>query len=219
MNEPLCTVIYYTASRELESFESKVRKNILETKGDLPLISVSQTPLDFGTNICVGDVGHSYLNAFRQFLIGCEASNTPFIISTESDCLYPPTGYFDFTPTDPNIIYSYDNVYMVWNRENRERFYKHGTTQGSVIYGREFIIKLLKESLKGLPEWSNEKIGFPFYRPEHKFEYFHGEIPIINIKTRQGVSFGTSLLKGFPPQKNLPHWGNCTELKNKLFNE
>ena len=60
------TIIYYTANREKESFENKVRENILKVKGDLPVISVSQKPIDFGKNICVGDIGQNYLNAFRQ---------------------------------------------------------------------------------------------------------------------------------------------------------
>jgi len=207
------TIIYYTASREKEEFESKVRENILRVKGDLSIISVSQKPLRFGKNICVGDVGQTYLNAFRQCLIGCEAATTPFVVMAESDCLYPAKGYFDFQPTAPSTIYSYDNVWVMWNRENRTRFYKHGPTHGSLIYGREFVISLLKEALKDSPMWSREKLKFGLYKPGHKWESFQGAEPIITIKTRNGVSFGTSLIKGARPQKSFPHWGTVEDVK------
>lgn len=213
------TIIYYSGNTEKESFEQKVRDNILRVKGALPLISVSQKPLDFGKNICVGDVGKSYLNAFRQCLIGCETATTPFVVLTESDCLYPDTGYFDFEPTDLETIYSYDEVYMMWNRENRTRFYKHGTTCGSIIVGREFYASLIREGLKDKPMWGIMKAGANLTDPKIKYHYFHGKDPIVNIKTREGVSFGTTLLKGAKPQESLPYWGSVAELKMRLFDD
>ncbi|KKS33168.1 MAG: hypothetical protein UU96_C0030G0007 [Parcubacteria group bacterium GW2011_GWC2_42_13] len=212
------TIIYYTGNREDEKFEEKIQQGILYANCGLPIISVSQKPMDFGENICVGDVGQSYLNAFRQLLIGCERATTPFVVMAESDCLYPGKGYFDFTPTDPNIIYSWDNVWIMWKREGYNRFWRKEQTHGSMIYGREFLINLLKEALTGLPMWSREKRGLPFYKPEHKFEYFHGEVPIINIITGANGRKGTALMKK-RPMDSLPYWGSAVELKKKLFYE
>jgi len=192
------SIVFYTANTEKESFENKVRENISKVS-DLPIISVSQKPIDFGTNICVGDIGQSYKNAFKQCLIGCKKATTPFVVMTEDDCLYPE-GYFDFQPTDLNTIYTYDNVWLMWNRENRTHFYKHGTTCGSIILGREFYISMLKD---GMPN---------FFNPELKWQTFTGE-PLINIKTRQGVSFGTTLQKGVNPVKSFPYWGNVEDVK------
>lgn len=199
------TIIYYTANREKEAFERKVRKNIQKAKGKIPLISVSQKPIRFGKNICIGRKKQSYLNAFKQCLIGCKAAKTPFVIMTEDDCLYPKA-YFDFEPKDINTIYSYDNVWLMWNRENRTRFYKHGTTHGSLIYGRKFIIALLERAIK-------EELRFSLYKPEYKWELFHGDDPIINIKTRQGISFGTTLTKGVNPVVSFPLWGTVEDVK------
>ena len=193
------TIIYYTASIEKESFEKKVRENILKISNDLPIISVSQKPIDFGTNICVGKLPHNYNSAFKQVLIGCQAAKTPFVIMCESDCLYPPD-YFDFELTKLDVIYTYDNVWVMWDRENRTRFYKHGTTAGSIILGREYYINLLKN---GIPN---------FFDPAIKWEKFTGE-PLINIKTRQGISFGTTLTKGVKPIKNFPQWGTPADIK------
>jgi len=192
------SIVYYTGNTEKESFESKVRENISRVKGDVPVISVSQKPIDFGTNICVGNMGHNYENAFKQALIGCKAATTPFVYMCESDCLYPK-GYFDFIPTDLNTIYDYDNVWLIWNRHNRTRFYKHGTTAGSLIIGRELYIDMMKD---GIPDFSN---------PELKWETFTGK-PLINVKTRDGVSFGTALTKNIKPVKSFPEWGTPAEV-------
>ena len=67
----LFTIIYYTSNKEDEAFEGKTRKKLLEVCGDIPIISVSQKPIDFGKNICVGDVGACDANLYRQIQIGC----------------------------------------------------------------------------------------------------------------------------------------------------
>jgi hypothetical protein len=146
------TIIYYTASRE--KCESKVIEQILRVKGNIPVISVSQKPLNFGTNVCVGEMEHGYKSAFKQALIGCQKATTPFVIMCESDCLYPK-GYFDFQPTKLDTIYTYDNVWLMWDREQRTRFYKHGTTCGSIVLGREFYSSMLKD---GMPDFLNPKL-------------------------------------------------------------
>ena len=91
------TVIYYTSNKEKELFESRIRESILDMIGDIPLISVSQKPIDFGKNICVGDVGVCGHNLFRQFQIGAKAAKTKYVCNVEADALYPKE-YFEFTP-------------------------------------------------------------------------------------------------------------------------
>ena len=213
------TVIYYTSNKESENFEQKIREGIWLAKGDLPLISVSQKPIDFGENICVGDVGHTYFNAFRQLLIGCEKATTPYVVMAEADFLYPNKGYFDFIPTSPDTIYSYDNVWILY--KNKNYFYRKIRTHGSLIYGREFLISILKEAFKGMPEWSKDRKGEnsaprDFYKPARKWADIHGENPIISIKTGDGMNPSTKLMNE-PPRKSFGYWGYAAELKRKLW--
>ena len=132
------TIIYYTSNKEGSLFEQRVRDNILKVSGGLPIISVSQRPLDFGQNICVGDVGASGFNMFRQVLIACAQAKTPFVISAEADCLYPPD-YFEFIPTREDICYRNSNLYVMgqW----RKYFYKkeEGATHAQVV-GQRLVI-------------------------------------------------------------------------------
>jgi len=207
------TIIYYTSNIEDEKFENKIVQGIMDVKGDIPVISVSQKPMNFGENICVGDVGYSYVNAFRQLRIGCEKAKTPFVIMAESDCLYPKSGYFDFVPTDPNVIYNFNNVWIFFKRKP-QLFYRKYQTHGSIIYGREYLMDFIDNILKDCPIWTREKIGFPWYGPEQKFVEFGGEVPIINVITGANNRRGTHLLKQ-EPVGHLPYWGTGEEVKKK----
>ena len=202
------TIIYYTAQIERNGFESKVIENIKRVKGDIPVISVSQRPLDFGKNICVGEVGHSYANAFRQALIGCYEAKTPFVAMAESDCLYPK-GYFDFKPQDREAIYNYDNAWVLWAKY--KKYFKKEQTHGSVMYGREFAIKVFEEALKGLPKWNSGRVDFTLYKPEYKQIEFGG-LPVINIKTDDAPNKGVWLEKRVAKTDTLPEWGKASDL-------
>ncbi len=209
-------IIYCTHNLEDPKFEQKIINNINDVKGDIPVISVSQSPLNFGKNICVGDVGISYLNMFRQILIGAEESNADFLWMCESDMLYPKDGYFNFEPTDLNSIYSYNNNWIMWKKEGVNVFKRKYQVHGSIIYGREWLVKFLHKCLKGLPEWSrNKKQGIPFYDKNQKFVFF-GKDPIINIITGVNGRKNTSLMD-ITSQRSLDYWGDCKQLKKKLF--
>ena len=60
------TVIYYTDNSIDEKLMKFCQKNILEAAQGKPIISVSQKPIDFGENICVGEIGRSHLNLYKQ---------------------------------------------------------------------------------------------------------------------------------------------------------
>lgn len=152
------TVVYYTSNQEDESFEKKIRQRILDTIGDMPLISVSQKPIDFGKNICVGNVGLSGHNVFRQLQIGAEAATTPFIISAESDVLYPKE-YFEFVPPETDACYRYDNVYILWKYYTRIRkfYFRKAHTEGAQICGRKWLIERIKGTLDSKVIWSGKE--------------------------------------------------------------
>ena len=115
---PDLTVIYYTSNREKPAFEAKIRQDLLLAIGDTPLISVSQQPIDFGRNICVGAVGQSEANAIRQFQIGAIAATTRFVCSAESDFLYAPER-FAFCPDREDVFYGLTNWYVLFTSRSR----------------------------------------------------------------------------------------------------
>jgi hypothetical protein len=208
------TILYYTSNKENPEFEKKIQENLLRVCGDLPIVSVSHKPIDLGKNICVGDVGVSGFNMFRQVLIGCEEATTKFIISAEADCLYPPD-YFKFVPERDDVPYRNTNLYVMG--DHRDYFWRkpEGATHAQIV-GREFYIKRLKELFEGAPMWSPEEINFPKERKHKedvfdKIEYWQGENPVIQIKTHQGMRYYTHSER--IPIYDLPYWGNGKTLR------
>jgi len=210
-NKNLVTCIYYTSNREKESFEKRIQENILKYCGDLPIISVSQKPIDFGKNICIGNVGASGFNCFRQILIACEAATTKFVLSIEADCLYPPD-YFEFIPERDDICYRNSNLYVM--PDQRPYFFhkKEGATHAQIV-GREFYIKTLKKLFEGSPQWNSNEKNFPKERHrkedifgKNEIEHYKTKNPICQIKTHRGLRYYTRSSR--IPIHELPFWGS-----------
>lgn len=207
------TVIYYTSNREREPFAGRIRSRLLAVAGHLPIISVSQKPLDFGENICVGDVGASDANGQRQLFLGVEAAKTECVAVAEADCLYPPE-YFKFEPPVAHQCYRYSNVWILWRGRD---FRRKAWTEGAQVVGRELFLQQLHKAFRGWPEWSDG--DHPHYRPVFRslrWETF-GTLPMVSVKTGQGMRRNTGTVKGEPSRAWLPYWGTTTGLRRELM--
>jgi hypothetical protein len=214
MSTPDATIIYYTSNRERPDFELRVRENILKNCGDLPIISVSHQPIDFGQNICVGDVGVSGFNMFRQVEIACKAATTPFVISAEADCVYPPD-YFTFRPERLDVPYRDSNLYVMPDARDFFFYKEEGATHAQIV-GREFYLTRLAELFKDAPEWSAEEKNFPKERFRKddvfdKIEHFRSENPVFQIKTHKGMRYYTHSDR--TPILEIKYWGSGTKAR------
>lgn len=198
-------IIYYSSSTETPEFEKKIQDIIKQNCGDMPIVSVTQKPADMGINICIGEVGKSYQNEFRQILIAARNIDTDYIIFCEADFLYPPE-YFQFSPTGENV-YRYDNVWLVFNKSNI--YYKKNYSNGAMICKRDFVVESLKKFLTSEDPWVD-------WEPS---TYFSGEVPCVSFRTGKGMTSKSHFLPG-PENKChiLPMWGNARELKQQYFN-
>jgi len=208
-------VIYYTSCREDTEFEWRVRRNILSVT-DLPIISVSQKPINFGKNICVGDVGVSGFNCFRQIQIALQNTDADFVISAEADCLYPPD-YFEFRPENEQC-WRNNNLYVMGDR--RSYFWQklEGATHAQMV-GREYYLNTLNELFESAPEWSVEEFNFPKERHKKadifdKVNFWTSENPVVQIKTHKGMRYHTHSER--VNIYDIPYWGNGKELKKSV---
>ena len=220
------TIIYYTANHESDAFEQKIRDNILRQSHGMPIISVSQKPIDFGRNICVGNQPFCELNMLRQQLIGLEAADTKFALAAESDVLYPPE-YFAFIPPTEDNVYRYTNVWILFPQlsvdhlyeaghipNNFDGFWKKRYTEGAQICGREYWIKNLKAILGSNPEWFDDRKHHPktfFAKDEYSWSSWS---PVVSVKTRNGLRKYTAT--SHVSTNNLEYWGSDDEVRTML---
>lgn len=209
------TIIYYTSNREDPGFEARVQENLLKVSGSLPIISVSHKPINLGKNICVGDVGVSGFNMFRQVQIACEAATTPFVISAEADCLYPPD-YFQFIPPKEDVPYRNSNLYVMPDRRDFFFYKKEGATHAQIV-GRQFYLETLKKLFKSAPKWSVEEKNFPKERLRRndvfeEIHYWKSQNPVFQIKTHKGMRYYTHSDR--TPIPSIPYWGSGKKVRS-----
>jgi len=213
------TVIYYTSNREKEGFELNIRQALLDTMGDLPLISVSQKPIDFGENICVGDVGTSEINCRRQVLIGCKRAKTKNICVAESDFVYP-VDYFNYVPRRKDRLYLMHPVFVLFTQRKKSKWIarKRNGSEGALISNRKYMIRMLESMLDGFPEWHDKQPGEDRMIPQllgtAKWKLFNHPHGAITFKTdyqlhRRTPHVPKSLVK------EIPYWGNIYTLMEK----
>ena len=211
------TVIYYTGHTERPEFEERIKANLLKTIDNLPLISVSQKPIDFGKNICVGNVGVSVHNAWRQLLIGAEAATTKFVCTAESDYLYPKE-YFDFVPEDENSFYMPDPFYVLSSQHGKDHAFrlKPQGCEGALIMGREFLIKRIHEMLDPYGIWRDSLDYRIHLFRKGQAKRFKINIPVIMFKTDKGMTQRDA--HSWERELNLPYWGGAAELLRRYIN-
>jgi len=216
------TVIYYTSNTELPAFEEKIRQALMEAKGDLPLISVSQKPIDFGQNICVGDVGPSSQNAYRQLLIGVEAATTEFVCTAESDFLYDPA-YFQFQPKNNTTFYLAKPCWVLHCLNNRHHVFgmKNDFADAPLMVGRKTLSERITVILDGMSEWGAEHpdpMIWPYLldRKDVTIEMFDAGRGSISFKTNENMHRASRWLKE-TKCRQVDGWGTAHELINKYY--
>ncbi len=185
------SILYYTDNRLKEPLFSIAQERLL--KAELPIISVSLKPIDFGKNI-VYQGKRGYLTMFKQILAGLKASNADYIFFCEHDVLYHPS-HFQFEPKK-NDIYYYNN--NVWK-------YKPSTGQcvsydscwlSQLCASRKILINHYKKKISLIE--NGAKIMRVRYEPgtkggidKYKTKYFNSKYPNIDIRHGRNLT-GTS---------------------------
>ncbi|MHC4620778.1 MAG: hypothetical protein ACYTEQ_23785 [Planctomycetota bacterium] len=214
------TIIYYTSNREKPEFERRVQKTLLDAAGGTPIISVSQKPMDFGENICVGEVGVSSQNAYRQLLIGAEKAKTRYVCTAESDNLYPKE-YFDYKPDNDDIAHIAQPLWLLVALRGKAKFFyvKPRGSESAMIINRELLIDRIKLMLKDCDYWGPYKANgdhFPYLLSLTGRDYFVMDTAVVTIKTDQNMHRTTPHL---PESKTreLPFWGDSKELLGRYL--
>jgi hypothetical protein len=160
--------------------------------------------------------------------IACERATTKWIVTAESDCLYPPTGYFDFIPPDdradhpadfiPNYAYHYRNLVILY--KNKDYYWQKHFSLCGLFVDRLYLLSRLNRSIGKL---TGEQVNLwrkGFQKPKplfHKFNGWHdftGEIPIINMKTLKGIKTWTGVTGVH--YETLPYWGSYKAVKARM---
>ena len=215
------TIVYITANVVSSALTEIVQREMLKT--GFPIISVSQKPMKFGENICVGDVGRSGFNIHRQIAIGCKRAKTKYVYWCEDDTLYPPE-HFAFTPPKDDRVYINKNMWRFLAYKVRKCRYakKERSTICTTVSNRMHLLNSINKMMKRLPEWSEEKdkrLIAKEYKingvSKHGLEYFETKVPVVSIYHKDGMH---SRLSKLSKDKilDISYWPQANVLAKKL---
>lgn len=206
------TILYYTASREDEQFESRIRDNIIKNSHGLPIVSVSQKPIDFGENICVGVQDHSYYTEFRQIQIGLREIKTKWVLTAESDVLCPPE-YYSFIPSGDWSYWRYSPVYVNFMRSKPRVFYLKGLSDGLQLLDKDIWLKTIDVVMGKETNWEITPHFDPkLVQPQASQAKIWEGNPAITFKTGRNVGDKTGYHQ-HDRTEDLPYWGTIENIK------
>jgi len=144
------TIIYLTDNSLDAQIAELCRAKLLEAAGEIPIVSVSQRPLEFGVNICVGEIGRCWLSLYKQLLAGCAVADTEWVAIAEHDCLYTAE-HLNYTPPDAGVFWYNDNRWLVqWGGNHPELNGMYSWWPGSLALSQLVCSRaLLEECIAG----------------------------------------------------------------------
>lgn len=222
------TLLYYTSNTMHETAAQNVRKHLERNFGQYPLVSVSQKPLNFGENICVGPIGQSYYNCYKQILIGAKAIKTKYVAMAEDDTLYNDD-HFMHRPDPATFLFNTN----MWYTESRKFWikYKGETGMCCALVERDYLVSTLEPRFVMFPDqtvltdrqqrWFQEpgRDDMKFGIPNANVSYFYTQTPILTFNYFAGLG-GKKITKAHIPIEldSIEPWGEAKELHDRFWN-
>lgn len=114
------TIIHITDNSLTEEIAALCQRVLVREAREIPIISVSQKPMDFGRNICLGEIGRNWISLYKQLLAGADAAETDWIVVCEHDCLYTYE-HLSYQPDDESVFWYNYNCWLVqWGGNHPE---------------------------------------------------------------------------------------------------
>ena len=220
------TIVYYTANVISDYFAGNTQGQLIKAKGDLPLISVSKKPMNFGENICIGDTPRSHFNIYRQALIGAKAAKTKYIALAEDDVLYAPE-HFRHRSSPGKFAYNL-GCWSIFTWVDPPMFTHKGIVRrnlNSLICERDLFVEAMEERFAKYPD--DSKINKDLWAEPGKYERqlgvivreteeFYANPPNVVFSHETELSFeglGTRKRLGEFRAIEIPIWGTAKEIR------
>ena len=209
------TLLYYTANRISDHFQVKIIDQ-LKYACKSSIVSVSQKPMDLGTNICVGETGASLQNIYKQVLIGLRKVKTEYVALVEDDCLYVPE-HFNYRPK--TIAYNL-NRWLIHADRDKVYSYRRRPILSQCIAPTKMLLDCLSQregrdipkKYSGEPGLFEKKLGLK----EYPYETFETKEPNLVVCHNKNTSGRKTCGKDAKPRTELVPWGDSKQLLNIL---
>lgn len=156
------TIIYLTDNSLREDIMLICKNELIFAAQDIPIISVSQKPVDLGKNICVGEIGRSWISLYSQILAGLNEVKTDYVCIAEHDCLYT-FEHLQWTPPSNDIFFYNENCWFVQYETGEYSFIEKRRAQSQLICHKNLLQSAITEILELLQNGLVVKKGMRYY--------------------------------------------------------
>lgn len=215
------TIIYLTAN-QLPEHWVKYQQSILRAAiRDMPVITVSREPVDFGDTLLIDSEPRSHLNMYKQMLKAAKMAKTKYIASAEDDVLYSRDHFTYMRPPDDKVAYNGSRWSLyTWNPVFSV---KHRISNCTLIAPRELWIKAWEERLAkfpgdSMPPHRVSEIGRNNQErwmgvTEVPMMWYYSGTPVIHLNHDNGTdSVGRNKKLGEHRALRIPYWGKATDI-------
>ncbi len=220
------TVIFLTLNKVPEEWAKYHKQALLDSIGDMPIITISKKPMDWGLNV-IQTEPESSSNIYWQMLKGAKLATTPYIAIAEDDVLYCREHFMACRPPLDTFAYNM-NRWSLYTWGEPIFSYRYRVGNFALIAPRELTIEALEERFakhpSGTPpdrtgelgKWRTEKLLGLTHR---KMMAYFTVCPIIQFSHDFGTGGGQQGHKkrlSFMRAHEIPYWGRAEELVQKF---
>lgn len=216
-SQPVTTgLLYYSDGRCDARILQAVRAQIRRAVPDLPLVSVTLQPLDFGENLVLYQP-RGALTMFRQILMGLEALTTDVVFFVEHDVLYHAE-HFLFVSEHADRFYYNQNRWQVNAHDGQAAHYLCCQT-AQLCADRALLVEHYRRRIAAVEAAGgyDRNMG---YEPgtnkwsrsvdPHGFETRMSAVPNIDIRHGKNLSKTRWLPSEFRDKKTCRNWVNAS---------
>jgi hypothetical protein len=221
------TTIIYLTDNELDPKVADVCKSLLlKAAGGQRIVSVSQRPIAFGDNVCVGEIGRSGLSIDRQIKAGLDVTGTEYVAIAEHDCIYSEE-HFSWTPPDREFFWYNTNCWLLQYRnpchqqyDGMFSYYRNRLVQSQLVCGTDALRKAIDEKLSILNDHSvvekwpvHSRIGEPGTNYLHRSRRVFGDQALLPVwqKVKDYITkYNAKKFKTKIPNIDIRHGSNFT---------
>lgn len=211
------TLLYYTANRINDHFRDKILDQLKYACPDIPIVSVSQKPMSLGKNICVGNIGRSLQNIYKQVLAGAKNVSTEYVALVEDDCLYLAE-HFNHRPKD---CFAYNLNRWCLHQDLGIFSYRRRPILSQCIAPTKLLIECLEQRMKiEVPKKYSGEMGLfekQLGLKEYPYETFETKEPNLVVCHNKNTSGRKYQGKDADPRMELPPWGNSEQLLQNIL--
>ena len=220
------TLIYYSANRLPEIFAHRIR-NDLKCKAEvlqLPIVSVTQAPVDLGDNYVV-NLPVNYYSCYKQLYLGAQKANTEYFACCEDDALYC-VEHFSYRPKNPTaFLYNFSHWYVnpTYYHQMRRAYLFAG------IFHRKTFMKVMDQRFEKFPDnpidHNIDGFGEPAH-PRHERRLGLKEGNLEHCESNTGIltfnhGFGCGKIRKYreryEKKEFLKNWGDAKDIWEYYF--